>query len=156
VSEGHTHVSQCIMPSYICSSYSIEDNFYSYFQMVLFQKLNKMYKWIKYVRRKEILEIKSTVQLFFVKLLEFLESPNTRKPRVQRAEYCTYTHWVQHSSLGWGYRPSSALTLQTGSIHILLSASYKGSIFKKAAIHNFKMVELPCLKYMANPNLTNF
>jgi hypothetical protein len=28
---------------------------------------------------------------FFVKLLEFLESPNTRKPRVQRAEYCTHT-----------------------------------------------------------------
>jgi hypothetical protein len=94
-----------------------------------------------------------------LKLLEFLESPNTRKPRVQRAENCTYmyTHWVQHSSLGWGYRPSSALTLQTGSIHILRRASYEESIFKKATIHEFKLVELKevelsCLKFTtANP-----
>jgi len=28
---------------------------------------------------------------FNLKLLEFLESPNARKPRVQRAEYSTYT-----------------------------------------------------------------
>jgi hypothetical protein len=35
--------------------------------------------------------IKKYGATFNLKLLEFLESPNARKPRVQRAEFCTYT-----------------------------------------------------------------